>query len=171
MDSIFSLFNMGRLKVVGYGASNVCFTDGEHAIKIGQNSRYDANMLNQAHKHGFAPKVIAQSEDVAIPDYIVELMFNALLNPLNGDQSPWSDLSWYASKRMGTWYASVMIVEYVKPFLSHKKKYSPRYQNRAYKLAEELKEKYESVSGVYWGDNHPWNMGKAKDGRLLIIDF
>jgi hypothetical protein len=168
MASIFDRINMKKLRYVGSGSNNVCLTDGTYAIKIGNVSQYEADVMQNAYELGFSVPVYAYAESVEIPEEIMRFLRQYDSYKAYGD----SVQTWVFTGIITRKRANVLITKLVKPFMRHDYNYSQNYQDRAYAIATKLRQAYRLATNntLDWYDDHPWNMGKM-DGRLVILDF
>lgn len=166
MDSIFDKINMSKLRYVGSGSSNICLTDGVYAIKIGIVAKCEADEMNKAYQHGLGVPVLEFKEHVSMPDAILALLKKYPTFYCEGGkvaQCVFLDI-------LESKYANVMIMPLIKPYMRHDYQYSRLYMARAYTISKRLAAVYNQVTGNFWEDFHPWNMGKY-NGNLVILDF
>ena len=163
MNLFYTPINIKKLRCVGIGASNVCFTDGTYAIKVGNTTAYEVERLRRVYEDGFGANVYEYINAATIEQIAV---FKKVVARGYYDGGEFSKHVPYQVRKNSP---TILIVQYIKPFLSHKKAYTETYKRYAYKVASTIAEQYEEKTGRCWNDNHPWNLGKM-NGKYYILD-
>lgn len=150
----------------GAGSSNVCFTDGNIAIKLGNVNHTDVELMNEAAAVNLSVPVWYYERNAKLPIAIMNLIDNYPRQYYYEDGSiPYPV---YHIRNKG--YANIVIMPYARPLLDNSKEYSDSWISRAIKLAGRVSDKYYNVFGKTWEDDHPWNLGYYRS-NLVILDF
>jgi len=168
--SIFDWIDTSNLSILGCGSFNICYTDGNYAIKIGNTRPSEIDTLLRIGEHGLAVKVIAYEYDLSIPDTFTKLLNPKVLRCYNTANPFVSNNDYGNYIRRSTGCASVLITQLVKPCMRHDKRYSDTHVSNMYAKACALAERIRDLTGEsLWLDVHPWNMGIDVQAKKLVV--
>ena len=157
--------DFSKMRTLGAGGNNVCFTDKKIAVKFGNVDQDEVDLMVEAAKHELSVPVLYYAQNVQLPHAAMELINNFPERfYYEGGTVPYPVYTIRKKSR-----ANVLIMPYAKPLMRNDKQYTDAYQEKMYAVAEEFSERYLEVMGYEWMDNHPWNLGYYRD-NLVILD-
>lgn len=165
--SVLSKIKYSKLRVVGGGGSGVVVTDGKYAIKIGQITNFDYEMLTQAAAHGWAMPVLYFERGVQIDERIKCVIFDDRERERIGSAG-------YTADPEGFFYdngtTDIMVSLYAESYLPPQVALEGSERTREWKFAQKVREVLKEQTGMHWPDAHPWNLGVYRGG-IIIFDF
>ena len=149
---------------IGGGNKAAVITNNIIAIKIGELFEEDVETLDILHQHGFAPKILAFSKDVKIPDEIIWLLriVYSYGIKMTGES--------YIKEIDNEFIADVMIMEYAEPICNHYDR--PKSVDEArvlIDLAGNLETEVFNKLGIGLSDKHRYNVGVYQN-RYVFFD-
>ena len=157
--------NYGKLKTKGAGGSNVCFTDGVIAIKLGNVSQHEADLMNEAAKYELSIPVFYYGVNITVPEPIMYMLKNYDRRYYYEHQEPTP-----VRRIKNTGHANILITPYARPLLDNSKSYTFYWMYRDHTLTDLVRARYYKTFNKEWIDDHPWNLGYYKH-NLVILDF
>jgi hypothetical protein len=163
VTEILALLDVKKILPISRGGSNTVFTDGTYAIKIGMTTAYDVSELQALANTPYGVKLFGYAPIPNVPSYFIKAI---KAYGIWEDGHCVKDIPF----RLTTRNAYILVTELVKPVLNPRKTYTEHYTQRMYGLCAKIKRKLSKEYDIYWGDPHPWNLGK-RDKQYVVIDI
>lgn len=160
-NDIWSIINLNNIRPIAKGSNNTTFTDGTYAIKIGNVSQLDVDQFQKLAKTPYGIGLYGFASYITIPT-----VFADVIKQRGVYRYGQVDKTLY--KVIGA--QNVLVMELVTPLLKHGKEYKESYERRMYTLCDRIQNELRNTYNIYWGDNHPWNLGK-RSKQIVIVDF
>jgi|SRR5215216_3673084 len=159
--------DFSKMKTLGAGGSNVCYTNGKIAVKFGDVDQEQVDLMIEAAEHELSVPVLYYQQNVQLSNDIMQLMYKF---PRKFYYNGYDDEPWPVHHIKKVSRANVLVMPYAKPLMRNDKEYTEAYTDKMQLLADEVANKYFMIFNKEWGDDHPWNLGYYRQ-NLVILDF
>lgn len=158
--------NISKLAPIAAGINGAAYTDGTYAVKFGNITESEVNILKEAYMFGLAVKIHWYASQVELPVDLYRKLQTLFVDSYGDDVT----IDDYVLMIDDIAHADVLIMDLAIPLtrLSPNKDSSAR-RAQMQRITDRLYKKILRVMDFLWIDNHPGNVG-IYNGKAVMLD-